>query len=97
MSKIKKTMAVFAIAAGMCALPVASTTCCAQEATAGLTTADGKAVDANAAAKSDSKGGGFYDIVFGSGIVGMLLWFALFGDGILAIYFCIDSSILIKP
>jgi biopolymer transport protein ExbB len=98
MSKIKKTMAVFAILAGTCALPVASTTCYADEGgAAGLTTSDGKAVDANASKDSGSKGGGFYDIVFGSGIVGMLLWFALFGDGILAIYFCIDSSILIKP
>jgi biopolymer transport protein ExbB len=61
-----------------------------------LTDASGNVVSSDAA-KSQNSGGGFYDIVFGSGIVGMLLWFALFGDGALAIYFSIDSSILIKP
>ena len=60
------------------------------------TDASGNAVSSDAA-KSQSSGGGFYDIVFGSGIVGMLLWFTLFGDGAMAIYFSIDSSILIKP
>lgn len=92
MRKLKKSIAAAAVLAGICAAPFAATTCTAQQ----LEGADGQAVDANAA-KSSSSGGGFYDIVFGSGIVGMLLWFALFGDGILAIYFCIDSSILIKP
>lgn len=93
MSKFKKSLTAFAIFAGACVAPMAATTAFGQ----GLTGEDGQAVDANATKSSSSKGGGFYDIVFGSGIVGMLLWFALFGDGILAIYFCIDSSILIKP
>jgi biopolymer transport protein ExbB len=67
-----------------------------QEA-AELTDSSGNKVSSNAAETKQDAGGGFYDIVFGSGIVGMLLWFALFGDGALAIYFIIDSSVLIKP
>ncbi|MBO7721671.1 MAG: MotA/TolQ/ExbB proton channel family protein [Kiritimatiellae bacterium] len=94
MSKIKKTVMAAAIVFGTCAAPVAAFHSFGQE----LTDAEGNKVDANAAAPQSKKsGGGFYDIVFGSGIVGMILWFALFGDGALAIYFSIDSSVLIKP
>ena len=92
MNKIKKTMMAAAILIGTCVAPVAAFQSFGQE----LTDANGNAVSDNAA-KSQSSGGGFYDIVFGSGLVGTLLWFALFGDGALAIYFSIDSSILIKP
>ena len=94
MNKIKKTMMAAAILAGTCVAPVAAITAMGQE----LTDASGNVVSDNAAAgQSGKSGGGFYDIVFGSGIVGTILWFALFGDGALAIYFSIDSSILIKP
>ena len=95
MNKIKKSMMAAAILFGTCAAPLAAFNAIGQEA-GGLTDAQGNAVSSNAAAEKKS-GGGFYDIVFGSGIVGMILWFALFGDGALAIYFSIDSSILIKP
>ena len=93
MNKIKKTMAAAAILIGTCAAPVAAFQSFGQE----LTDAEGNVVSDNATQPAQKAGGGFYDIVFGSGIVGMLLWFALFGDGALAIYFSIDSSILIKP
>ena len=92
MNKMKKTLMAAAIVFGTCASPIAAFQSIGQE----LTDASGNVVSSDAA-KSQSAGGGFYDIVFGSGIVGMLLWFALFGDGALAIYFSIDSSILIKP
>ena len=92
MNKIKKTMMAAAILIGTCAAPVAALQSFGQE----LTDENGNAVSDNAA-KPQQSGGGFYDIVFGSGLVGTLLWFALFGDGALAIYFSIDSSILIKP
>ncbi len=92
MSKFKKSMLAFAIVAGTVLAPLAVS---AQGG--GLETADGESVSGNASNSSSKKGGGFYDIVFGSGVVGMLLWFALFGDGALAIYFCVDCSILIKP
>jgi biopolymer transport protein ExbB len=61
-----------------------------------LTDASGNVVSDNAA-KSQKSNGGFYEIVFGSGVVGFLLWMALFVDGAMAIYFSIDSMILIKP
>ncbi|MGN0875994.1 MAG: MotA/TolQ/ExbB proton channel family protein [Kiritimatiellia bacterium] len=94
MSKFKKLMLVMALFVGICAAPFAASTVYAAE---GVTTESGEKVNTDASKKSDENKGGFYQIVFGSGIVGMLLWFTLFGDGILAIYFCIDCSILIKP
>jgi biopolymer transport protein ExbB len=39
----------------------------------------------------------FYDIMTGSGPLGFLLWVALFGSGAAAIYFIVDSSILVRP
>ena len=94
MKKIKKSILAASILVGTCVAPMAAMQSLGQELTA---TEGGAAVDSNAAAPTQKSGGGFYDIVFGSGIVGMILWFALFGDGALAIYFAIDSSILIKP
>ncbi len=93
MSKIKKTMMAMSLFMGLCVAPIAATTAFAD---GGLTDENGNAVQSNAANQQESKGG-FYNIVFGSGVVGMLLWFTLFGDGILAIYFCVDCSILMKP
>ena len=91
-NKIKKSLMAMSILVGTCVAPMAALQSYGQE----ITDAAGNAVDTNAA-KSQSSGGGFYEIVFGSGIVGMILWFALFGDGALAIYFALDSAILIKP
>ena len=92
MNKIKKSLLALTILVGTTVAPMAALQSFGQE----LTDASGNAVEQNTTSSSN-QGGGFYDIVFGSGIVGMLLWFALFGDGALAIYFAIDSSILIKP
>ena len=92
MNKIKKSLLAASVLVGTCVAPMAAFQSLGQE----LTDAEGNKVEANATVSKKS-GGGFYDIVFGSGIVGMILWFALFGDGALAIYFSIDSSILIKP
>ena len=93
MKKIKKSLLAASILVGTCVAPMAAIQSLGQE----LTNEAGEKVDANAAQPQQKSGGGFYDIVFGSGIVGMILWFALFGDGALAIYFAIDSSVLIKP
>jgi len=92
MGKIRKTLMAAAIAAGTCMAPVAALQTCAQE----MTNANGEVVSQDTS-KPVKKGGGFFQIVFGSGIVGALLWMALFGDGVLAIYFCVDSYILVKP
>lgn len=101
--KFKKSLMIAALVAGTCAVPLSDAFAdaaapAAAQSSGGLERTDGGGkVDSNASKDAKKQGGGFYDIVFGSGIVGMLLWFALFGDGILAIYFCVDSSILIKP
>jgi biopolymer transport protein ExbB len=96
MNKIKKSIMAVMVLVGTAVAPVAALQSYGQEA-AELTDSSGNKVSSNAAETKQDAGGGFYDIVFGSGIVGMLLWFALFGDGALAIYFIIDSSVLIKP
>ena len=94
MSKARKSLMAFMILVGTCVAPMAALQSMGQELTS---TDSGEAVSANTAQSSGKKGGGFVDIVFGSGVVGMLLWFALFGDGALAIYFSVDCFILIKP
>ena len=94
MSKARKSLMALMILVGTCVAPMAALQAMGQELTS---TDSGEAVSANSAQSSGKKGGGFVDIVFGSGVVGMLLWFALFGDGALAIYFCVDCYILIKP
>ena len=93
MSKFKKSLMAFMILAGTCVAPMAAF----QAVADGTDIIDGSGSQVESNATKQAKGGGFYDIVFGSGIVGMLLWFALFGDGAMAIYFCVDSAILIKP
>ena len=93
MNKIKKSLLAMSILVGTCVAPLAALNSFGQE----LTATEGGQVVSSDATQQKKSGGGFYDIVFGSGAVGMILWFALFGDGALAIYFSIDSFILIKP
>ena len=93
MHKLRNSLAAAAIIAGTCIAPVAAFTSYGQE----LTDSSGNAVSSNATAPSGKSGGGFYDIVFGSGVVGMILWFALFGDFGMSIYFAVDCSVIIKP
>lgn len=92
MHKLRKSLMAAAILVGTCVAPSAALTTYAQE----LTDAEGNVVESNAA-KPSSSGGGFYEIVFGSGVVGFLLWMALFADFGFAVYFAIDCSVLIKP
>ena len=40
---------------------------------------------------------GFLSVITGSGWLGVVLWLALFGCGAAAIYFIVDSFILVKP
>ena len=100
-----KTMKKSAMAAivmlGLVVAPVAATVALAQDpapaaASGGLVDAKtGKAVDGTP--DETKKGGGFFDIVFGSGAVGTILWFGLFGDAAAAIYFAVDCWVLVKP
>ena len=100
-----KTMKKSAMAAivmlGLVVAPVAATVALAQDpapaaASGGLVDAKtGKAVDGTP--DETKKGSGFFDIVFGSGVLGAILWLALFLDGVAAIYFTVDCFILVKP
>ena len=100
-----KTMKKSAMAAivmlGLVVAPVAATVALAQDpapaaASGGLVDAKtGKAVDGTP--DETKKGSGFFDIVFGSGAVGTILWFGLFGDAAAAIYFAVDCWVLVKP
>ncbi|MGI6391751.1 MAG: MotA/TolQ/ExbB proton channel family protein [Kiritimatiellia bacterium] len=72
----------------------------AQDAAPAADGAAAPAVEAADGAKAPAKpkdNTGFLAVVFGSGTVGMLLWAALFGCGAAAIYFVVDSAILIRP
>ena len=93
MSKARKSLMAFMILVGTTVAPMAALQSMGQD----LTDENGNVVSQNTAQTSSKKSAGFVDIVFGSGIVGMLLWFALFGDGVLAIYFSVDCAIMIKP
>lgn len=104
MKKMQKTVMAAIMMLGLVVAPVTASVAMAQDAAQAaqnqqqgggdLVGADGKAVDPSQQQKS---GGGFFDIVLGSGIVGTILWFALFGDGAMAIYFAVDCFVLIKP
>ena len=102
MKKMQKTVMAAIMMLGLVVAPVTASVAMAQDAAPAaqqqgggdLVGADGKAVNPEESKKSS---GGFFDIVFGSGIVGTILWFALFGDGAMAIYSAVDCFVLIKP
>lgn len=57
-----------------------------------------EAADGSGAATAKKSGGtGFWAVVVGSGWLGIVLWLALFGCGGAAIYFIVDSSVMIRP
>ena len=91
MKKMQKSVMAAMMMLGLVAAPAAQKQ---QQGGGDLVGADGKAVDPSQQQKS---GGGFFDIVFGSGVVGAILWCALFADGAMAIYFAVDCFVLIKP
>lgn len=103
MKKMQKTILAAIMMLGLIGAPVAALTAPAQDAApaAAAAAAGGDLVDASGNAvdgqQKKSGGGGFMDVVFGSGALGVILWFALFGDGVAAIYFAMDCWVLIKP
>ncbi len=90
MKKMMMALAVSAFVFG--AAPMVSTAY-AQDGGMELVTADGQAAPAESAPKETT----FFDVVFGSGFVGICLWFALFASGIFATYYIIDGYILVRP
>ena len=103
MKKMQKSVMAAIMMLGLVVAPVAATVAAAQDAApaaqqdgGGLVdAASGKAVDGGEQKKSGA--GGFMEVVFGSGVLGVILWAALFGDGAAAIYFAVDCWVLIKP
>lgn len=65
----------------------------APAASSELVNADGSAAKKEEAPKETS----FVGVVLGSGVVGVILWLALFGSGFAAIYFIVDGYILVRP
>ena len=102
MKKMQKSVMAAIVMLGLVAAPVAATVAAAQDAAPAaqqqgggeLVDASGKAVDGE---QKKSGSGGFMDVVFGSGVLGVILWAALFGDGAAAIFFAVDCWVLIKP
>ena len=107
MKKIRKSAVAAILLFGLVGAPVAAGVAMAQEAApaapaaqaapaqgSGLVDANGNPVDGG---ETKPAGGGFLDIVFGSGALGVILWFALFADGAAAIYFAVDCFVLIRP
>jgi biopolymer transport protein ExbB len=101
MKKMQKTVMAFLLLIGLIGAPIAATISYAQDAApaaaaqAGdLVDAQGNAVSGQATKPADT---GFLGVVFGSGALGVILWFALFADGAAAIYFAVDCWVLIRP
>ena len=91
---MKKLMMIVAVAALVFGAGFTTTTAYAQDAAAAgeVVTADGKKPEAEA-----PKGPSFIDVVLGGGLVGFILWMALFASGAFAIYFIVDGYILVRP
>jgi len=102
MKKMQKSVMATIMMLGLVAAPVAATVAAAQDA-APAAQQDNQLVDAssgkavNGGEQKKSGPGGFMDVVFGSGVLGVILWAALFCDGAAAIYFAVDCWVLIKP
>ncbi|MCQ2391995.1 MAG: MotA/TolQ/ExbB proton channel family protein [Kiritimatiellae bacterium] len=106
MKKMQKTVMAAILLLGLIGAPVAATVSMAQDAApaaeaapaaggSGIVDASGKEVTDTQ--QSSGGGGGFIDVVFGSGALGVILWFALFGDAAAALYFAVDCWVLIRP
>ena len=98
MKKMQKTVMAAIVMLGLVMAP--ATALVAQDAApaeAGLVSTETGAAVSGAPAENSKKSGGFFDIVFGSGVLGAILWMALFLDGAAAIYFSIDCLVLVQP
>lgn len=92
---MKKSLMALLVSACLIGAAFTANTAVAQEAPA---SAELVSADGSAAKKEEPKGEtSFVDVVFGSGIVGVILWFALFASGGFAIYFIVDGYILVRP
>lgn len=91
MKKMMMALAASALVFG--AVSVATPVLAQEEAATGqIVDKDGKAAEAAA-----PKGTSFIDVVMGGGVVGFILWMALFASGGFAIYFIVDGYVLVRP
>ena len=104
MMKMRKSVVAAMMLLGLVVAPVAASISLADDATPAaqaaqgggdLVDASGKSVDGGEKKKSVDTG--FWGIVTGSGVLGIILWAALFLDGAAAIYFTVDCMVLIRP
>ena len=95
MMKMRKSVVAAMMLFGLVAVSLADGETPAQQGNGLTKTDDGTPVDGTEKKKSGP--GGFVDVVFGSGVLGVILWAALFLDGAAAIYFIVDCWVLIKP
>ena len=92
---MKKMMMAVAVSALVFGAVTTAGTVYAQEAApaAGeVVTQDGQAAQSEAPTETT-----FWQVVFGSGWMGVILWMALFASGGFAAYFIIDGFILVRP
>lgn len=91
MKKMMMALAASALVFG--AVSVATPVMAQDDAAVQVVDKDGNAVATDAGAKGTS----FIDVVMGGGVVGFILWMALFASGGFAIYFIVDGYILVRP
>jgi biopolymer transport protein ExbB len=94
---MKRLVMMFILMMGMM---TASSTLYAQAAAPAAAPAAGAAELAPSADAQPAKpkpNTGLGAVIFGSGWLGVVLWLALFGSGVAAIYFAVDCTILIRP
>ena len=106
MMKMRKSVVAAMMLLGLVVAPVVASVSLAQDAAPAATeqaAADAPKAEDSKAAGGESKDGkkkaasGFMGVVFGSGVLGVILWAAHFLDGAMAIYFIVDCMVLIRP
>ncbi|MDD4024989.1 MAG: MotA/TolQ/ExbB proton channel family protein [Kiritimatiellae bacterium] len=94
MKRLVMSMFVFACLTGGAALAQDAAPAAAAAAPAAVA-AEG--APAETATPKKPQSAGFLAVIIGSGWLGVVLWLALFGCGAAAIYFIVDSWVLIRP
>ena len=102
MMKMRKSVVAAMMLLGLVVAPVAASVALADDpapaaAEQGSTEASTKKEGGESQDVKKKAASGFMGVVFGSGVLGVILWAALFLDGAMAIYFIVDCMVLIRP
>ena len=101
MMKMRKSVVAAMMLLGLVVAPVAASVALADDpapaAEAGNAEAPAKKEGGEGQDTKKKTNSGFMGVVFGSGVLGVILWAALFLDGAMAIYFIVDCMVLIRP